>query len=260
MDLPAYGPVVRAVMRVESFMSRRPALIIANSAAGVRHHQGLGYPVARLRCVENRIDAQRFRFSADGRRALRLDTGVADGDTVVALVGRIDPIKGHHVFLQAVTQVVPRLAGVRFWCVGDGIAGLKAGLLAQAERIGIGREVRWLGDVADMAGVYSAADIVVSASLSEGFPNVVAEAMACGTPVIGTDVGDTARMIGSGGRCIPAGDAEALAAAIVECAGGTRPEREAVRREFLRRFDPDALLVRHESLLLDIARQEVPVG
>ncbi|MFO1409009.1 MAG: glycosyltransferase [Steroidobacteraceae bacterium] len=260
MDLPAYGLVVRAVMRLETFLSRRPALIVANSEAGVRHHAELGYPVARLRCVENRIDMRRFQFDAVRRLALRQANAVADGDTVVALVGRIDPIKGHDVFLRAVARVAPRIARVRFWCVGDGIADLKARLLAQAEQIGVGRDVRWLGDVADMAAVYSAADVVVSASLSEGFPNVVAESLACGTPVIGTDVGDTVRMIGIGGSCIRAGDADALALAIEACAGSARPERAVVRREFLQRFDPDLLLARHESFLLAVAREEVPVG
>jgi glycosyltransferase involved in cell wall biosynthesis len=100
-----------------------------------------------------------------------------------------------------------------------------------------------------MPEVYSAADLVVSASLSEGFPNTVSEALVCGTPVIGTDVGDTARIVEGSGQCVAAGDASCLAAAMLEWFGRPPLDRSTIRQNFLRRFDPSLLLQRHEALV-----------
>jgi glycosyltransferase involved in cell wall biosynthesis len=202
-----------------------------------------------MQCVENRIDVERFRFSEAGRRRLRELHGVSHGQRIVALVGRLDPIKGHTIFMRAAAAVAAERGDVVFWCVGGGNSNLKGSLQALAAELGMSDRLTWLGDVAEMPEVYSAADLVVSASLSEGFPNTVCEALVCGTPVIGTEVGDTARIVEGGGRCIAAGDASALAAAILEWLGRPSPDRSTIRQNFLLRFDPTLLLQRHEALL-----------
>ncbi|MCB0037801.1 MAG: glycosyltransferase, partial [Anaerolineales bacterium] len=82
-----------------------------------------------------------------------------------------------------------------------------------AEELGITKRVIWAGARADMPAVYNALDLLLSTSLSEGFPNVVGEAMACGIPCIVTDVGDAGYLVHNTEMVVPSGDAAALAQA-----------------------------------------------
>lgn len=100
---------------------------------------------------------------------------------------------------------------VRFACVGDGPDGYTIKLQRLAANLGLGDRIVWVPNQTDMNEVYNGLDVLCSTSLSEGFPNVVAEAMACGVPCVVTGVGDSARVVGRYGVAIPARDAQALA-------------------------------------------------
>jgi glycosyltransferase involved in cell wall biosynthesis len=93
--------------------------------------------------------------------------------------------KGHHIAIEALAEVPDALLLI----VGDG--PLEQSLRQLAKRVGVTGRVRFLGHVEhdDLAVYYAAADALVLASASEGMPNVMLEAMACGTPVIATSVG-----------------------------------------------------------------------
>jgi glycosyltransferase involved in cell wall biosynthesis len=103
-----------------------------------------------------------------------------------------------------------------------------------------------------MPAVYSALDLLVSASLGEGFSNVIGEAMACAVPCVVTDVGDSAWLVGDAGRVVPAKDPEALAGAI---AGLLSEDRAALgaraRARIVENFSEAALVARTEALLKD---------
>ena len=96
-----------------------------------------------------------------------------------------------------------------------------------AEALGLGERFRVLGYVDDTAAVLSASDVFVLASLVEGLPIALLEAMAIGLPVVATAVGGTPTAVTDGveGRLVPSGQPDALAAAIGEVA--SEPERRA---------------------------------
>jgi glycosyltransferase involved in cell wall biosynthesis len=177
--------------------------------------------------VRNGVDTQRFQPQpqAQARAALGLD-----GAPLLLSVGHLVPVKGHDIALQALAQLAPRYPGARLVFVGDG--PLRAALQAQAQALGISAQVHFAGAVPNdqLAAWYSAADLLVLASRSEGWANVLLEAMACGTPVVATAVGGTAEVVGRPevGRVVPPLDPAALAAGI-EAMWAAPPDRAAVR-------------------------------
>jgi len=168
----------------------------------------LGAPEQKITTLRNGVDLSLFRpRDRDAvRRKLNLD------GPVIASVGHLIERKGHGLVIDALA----RLPGATLLIAGAG-EQLSA-LRAHAASTGVADRVRFLGAVphAALADIYSAADVLALASSREGWPNVLLEAMACGTPAVATDVWGSREVITApeAGRLVPAGDAGALAAAM----------------------------------------------
>ena len=252
MDLARYELVDRVVFAVSRVMSRLADLIVANSRAGAEYHIAHGYPRARMHVVPNGIDTHRFSPDPAGREAVRQEWNVAAGDPLVGVVARLDPMKGHPVFLRALAtarRTHPRLRAV---CVGEGPPAYRDELHALAREIGVDDIVRWTGSRQDLRAVYSALDVLCSSSVfGEGFSNAVGEALACGTPCVVTDVGDSAALVGGLGRVVPAGDPSALGDAISEALRTRSAAHSAACRALVEReYGIERLIDRTEALLL----------
>ena len=141
----------------------------------------LGMPPARIRIHHTGVD--QTRFAPRDRAAAKAELGLHG--PVVLSVGALIPRKGHAIVLDAVA----RLPGVTLAIAGDGPD--RGALERLATRRGIADRVRFLGAVAhdDLPGWLAAADAMALASSSEGLANVWVEALACGTPIVVTDVG-----------------------------------------------------------------------
>lgn len=196
---------------------RRANRVLANSSAAAA---ALGGPPDKLRVVYNGVDAA-FFAGADGE-SVRAELGVAAGETVVGMVGRLDPWKGHRELLEAAAQIE---APAVFWIVGDvtfgsaqqRLADYKASLERLTTELGISDRVRFLGRRDDMPRVMAALDVLVHPSNEpEPFGRSIAEAQAGGKAVIGTRAGGIPELIDEGetGLLVAPGDSGALAAAI----------------------------------------------
>ncbi|HEX7348933.1 MAG TPA: glycosyltransferase [Rhodanobacteraceae bacterium] len=214
IDRARYGWLSRLTFRISCRLSCLADVIIVNSWAGAAHHIRLGYPRARVCVVPNGIDVRRFRFDAAGRVRMRRLWHVPDTACLVGVVGRLDPMKDHPTFLKAAGMLAAQNPRWRFVCIGGGNSGYAEELARLANALGLGDRLIWAGAQDDMPAVYSALDVVASASYGEGFPNTVAEAMACGRPCVVTDVGDSAQIVGDCGVVVAARDPVALAAGI----------------------------------------------
>ncbi len=245
VDLAKYDFAARLSYRLERALSWLPDLIIANAEAGRRHAVAAGFPAARVVVVPNGIDTRRFCRDEEGRRRVRTEWGIGAADRLVGFVARLDPVKDHAGFLRAAGAVAAQAPGARFVCVGDGPPSLQQELRRHAGGLGLGGLLVWSGERQDMPAVFSAMDVACSSSLSEGFPNALAEAMACGVPCVATDVGDTALLIGEAGRIVPPGDPAAMAAAILDLLRAD-PQADAglrarARDRIVENFGSDAL-------------------
>jgi len=204
------------VDRIERKLSRFVPLLISNSQAGRVDAIEAGFPADRTIVIPNGVDLDRFRHDEEGRTRLRTVWHVPDDAPLIGRVGRIDPQKDFPTFLRAAAIVSKRVPNARFVCIGGGPNSLVEELKRLGNELGIGHRVIWTGPIQIMASAYSAMDICVSSSAyGEGVPNVIAEAMACGTPVIATNVGDSAWTIGDDRFIVPIADPRALADAIM---------------------------------------------
>jgi glycosyltransferase involved in cell wall biosynthesis len=146
---------------------------------------------------------------------------------------------------------------MQFVAVGDGPD--RRSLETLAIQLGLEGRVVWAGERADIVGVMSALDIMVSSSVSESFANVIGEAMACGVPCVVTDVGDSATIVGSTGAAVPPRSPVALADALLDLAGRFARDERRLRAEARARIDArfalDAMVEPAERLLADISRR-----
>lgn len=148
---------------------------------------------------------------------------------MVGLVARADPVKAHPIFVRAATSLSERNPRMRFVCVGVGDPTAAASLRRHADELGLTDKMRIEGPRDDVASVYSALDVLVMCSNSEGFPNVVAEAMACGVPCAVTDVGDAVAIVGDTGASTEPGNVTGLTRAVESIVARLQAEGETLR-------------------------------
>ena len=185
--------------------------IIANSEVGAAAYAAHGYPPKAISVIPNGINTERFRKKSEEGKALRQRLAIADDAFVVGLVARIDRRKGHDTLVEAAALLSTRDVDYQFLCAGSGNADLLRALKERAAQLEVEDRLHWIGHTDNVIQAYSACDVVVVPSSTEGFPNALCEAMACEVPCIATAVGDTKRILGNLGAWISPGDANGLA-------------------------------------------------
>ena len=261
IDYRHYSIWFRITEALEVRLSRRTDLIVANAEAGRHDRVAQGAPANRIRVVPNGIDTTRFRPDAEARRRVREEWGLDGSTPLIGIMARLDPMKGHRVFLEAAAQALSRNPALHFVVLGSGSAERQANLREQASKLGLGDRVIWAGERRDANAVLAALDLHCSASLfGEGFSNTVAESMASGVPNVVSDVGDSAAILGDCGTVVPADDPEALAEGLLDLLARLDSEsaslKASCRRRIEEHFSLEAMVERTAALygaLLDPA-------
>ena len=181
------------------FALRRAARVIAVSESLKRDAVALGVLAEKVRVIENGIDPEVFRpvDRIEARRSL----GLPKYGPLLVSVGTLAPRKGFHLVMEAMVKLKRRWPTLRFAVIGgDGPEGAMGAELRQlAAKLKIETQVIFPGPRRreELAVWYSAADLFVLATAHEGCPNVVLEALACGTPVVATPVGNIPDLLDS---------------------------------------------------------------
>jgi len=250
MDLSRYDWLARYVYKLECFLSRFADLIIVNSKAGYEYAVLQGFPEKNMITIPNGIDIEYFKPQKESALELRKQWGAEKDTILIGLVGRIDPMKDHATFLKAAEIVVKNEKNIRFICIGDGPTTYKDEIVALGERLGLSRHLVWASFLKNMPLVYNALDIVCSSSITEGFPNVIGEAMACGVPCVVTDVGDSSWIVGSTGIVVPPNNPQALAEGLLKCRiMSNKKTSTQARLRIEKNFSLKELVERTESIL-----------
>jgi glycosyltransferase involved in cell wall biosynthesis len=195
-----------------------PEKIICCANKALEFHADIGYAAEKLKVISNGYDLSRFKPDGVAGAEVRKELGLGASDFIIGNVGRFDPLKDHFNLLRALALVAKQQIPFRCLLVGKGLSPENKALVAYIAELGLQNSVFLAGQRTDIPAIMNALDLHVLSSLSEGFPNVLAEAMACGTPCVSTDVGDALQIIGDAKACCSAQDAQSLANVIIKLA------------------------------------------
>ena len=207
-----------------------PIAIATCSLEAAKEHKGMGYDPVKFHVIPNGFDLAAFAPDATRRQQLRQEWGVTKDEVLFGCVARCDPYKDHPNLLQALSLAAVSGSTVRCVLVGGGLTTSNAALAELLSKYNLRGSVILAGSRSDIPAVMNALDFHILPSASEAFPNVVAEAMACGTPCIVTNVGDAAMIAGDTGWIVPPKNPGLLALALLEAIGSFGDENDAKRR------------------------------
>ena len=234
-------------------VSPHAVLLLANSERGIRSLKANGLRCQRFEVVPNGIDTSRFDRDDQAGQALRQRWGLEQTHLVVGWVGRPTPVKDLGLFLRAAALVARGDDNTRFVVVGGHDEARQAPYRQLAQELGLEEKTTWETAREDMVAVYSAIDMLCLSSISEGFPNVVAESMACGTPCVVTDVGSAPEIVADTGIVVPHGSADLLAKGIEDVKGRLGDiDRPTLRKSITSRFSLERHTASMESLYEDL--------
>ena len=258
-DSRLYGALHRVIYLLERNLPWTADLMIANAPSVRDAAIAAGLPADRIEVVPNGFDADVFRVDREGRKQMRARWGIGDNERLIGVIGRLDPMKGHAVFLDAARRIAPKHPELRFVCVGPDPYGRRPELEALTRRFGLADRVFWVGSESRIQKVYSALDLLCHPSIfGEGFPNVIAEAMLCEVPCVATDVGHSREILRGVGALVSPGDAEGLANGLRRILQRSEPRCAAARRlgrERIAKAFPVQILVARTAAALSTLRQ-----
>ena len=174
-------------------------------------------PFERVRVARNGIPLEALRSAGAGERSrVRAELGIEAGRPVLAIIGRLHPVKGHRALLGMLPAIVRSCPEALLLVIGDGPE--RGHCEALTRTLGLSRHVRFLGRRSDVPRLLSAIDLVLMPSQSEGLGLAAIEALAAARPVIAFAAGGLPEVVTDGlnGRLVPQGDAQAFANAVIE--------------------------------------------
>lgn len=220
----------RSAGRYDDFL-----LTVSREDAGTAVAEGIVAP-SRVRAIGNGVDLESFRPRALDQNAIwgvreRLGLGAGDGP-VVCISGRLVREKGFLDLIEAWPRVLEGLPKAKLLVVGGALRSdrrnIETELRAEIARRGLGESVRMLGYRSDVVELLCVSDLFVLPSWREGMPVSIMEAMACGLPVVATDIRGSREEVvhGRTGLLVPVRDPARLAAAILEILNDPRKRKE----------------------------------
>jgi len=192
-----------------------PKFIIIVSKKSKKIYEIEGYDKKKFRLIPNGYDLSILKFNKLQKKNFKKKNKIKKKIPLIGNVARYDLLKDHLNLLKALSII--RSKKVEFFCVfvGSNMNQNNVDLVSEIKRLNLSKDIKLLGKRDNISQVMNGLDIhVQSSSYGEGFPNVVAESMACGTPCIVTDVGDAALIVGKNGWVVPPKNSVKLAKAI----------------------------------------------
>jgi glycosyltransferase involved in cell wall biosynthesis len=249
----------RFYLKVEGLLMHFVDWSVSNSEAGKEYLIQRGIPPDRVLVIYNGLNLNRLNAEIGYVEQIRYRLGVHTEGKVVGMAARLFPQKRHDVFLKAAVIVDKEVPETRFAIVGGG--PLMSDLVNLSKELGIAPKVTFFGEQSDVGAYISAFDIASLTSETEGCSNSLLEAMGLGKAVVATDVGGNRELVRheENGLLVPAGDAEAVAEAIIDL---IRDEQKAkaigqrAKDTVTNRFSVESMVNQYQTLYEETFRQK----
>lgn len=204
------------IAKMNAILSRFvPKKIIYCAEKSREVQESIGFMRTKGVVVPNGYNISDFSPSDEDRISFHEELGIDDKVFLIGHVGRYDPQKDHKNLIEAIAKIKQQSKVFKVVLVGSNLDTANKKLIDKIKEHNLINEFILLGRRTDIPVVMNGFDLFVLSSSSEGFPNVLAEAMACGTPCATTDVGDAALIVGETGWIVAPKNPKSLADAII---------------------------------------------
>lgn len=238
------------------FSSFLPTRIISCSEVTRQSHISFGYNAARMVTIPNGFDLEVYRTDSATALSVRQELGIQPNVPLIGLMTRFNQRKDLPNFVEAAGHFIKAIPQARFLICGHEMNQENEKLMNMLDQAKIKGSCFILGRREDIPRLTTALDVATSSSASEGFPNVLGEAMACGVPCVATDVGDSALIIGNTGIIVPPKNPQALADGWKKILMMDVEERRnlgrAARQRIEENFSLDSVVARYENLYREL--------
>ena len=215
-EVPHAKEKLRRIFLVKAL--KKASRLFSVSTSLKKHAVSLGIPEDKIRVVGNGVDLEKFHPVE--KKQAREELAIQDATKVLVTVGALVERKGFHRVLEILPDLIKHHPDILYLIVGGPSAegDWTERLKQQVEELGLSKYVRFLGPKPpdELKNILSAADVFVLPTSNEGWANVLLEAMACGLPIVTTDVGGNAEVVCRNelGIIVPFGDSEKLLNAV----------------------------------------------
>lgn len=241
---------------MDRLANRLSHVVVANAEA-VRRDAARrdGVEPGGLHVIPNGVDTDIYRPRVEERTAVRQELGLAPTDAAVVCVANLSGAKGHLDLLEAFAPVA-RQRKTRLFLIGED-RGMAAAITDRIDTLGLQPWVTMLGLRHDVPSLMAGMDLALLPSHEEGCPNAVLEALACGLPVVATDVGDVGSLLAEvpDSACVPPRAPAALRCAIERALDDLpqmRGRNETRHRHVARRYSVSAMVDAHVCLYIGL--------
>lgn len=193
-DINVY-PSFRLIRPMLQWTLRNAAGVISVSADLKKKIVDLGISEAKVQVIPNGVDVRRFQ--PQDKSKARQQLGLPEAGPMVVSAGSLIESKGHHLLIEALAELVPRYSELRLNIIGEGVYRRRLEQLIHEKQMQDRVFLRGNRPNEELATWFNAADLTCLMSSREGWPNVISESLACGTPVLTTNVGGIPEVVAS---------------------------------------------------------------
>jgi len=243
------GFIIRICALLSAYI---PNKIICCAFSALDKHSALGYSRSKMVVIPNGYQ-KTYGEKFNKRHEVRKKLGLSSDVLVIGVVGRYDFLKGYDILISAASLFSKSYQGdFLFVCVGRHIDQNNTELMELLNCIGLKNNFLLMGEISNVEEIYSAMDFHCLPSRSEGFPNVVAEAMLCRLPCVVTDVGDASRIIGKTGIVVESKNVESLATGLLSMSEFSFEKRKELgvlaRNQILENYEIGKIISQYMSI------------
>ena len=251
--------------KINAFLSYFiPKKIIYCAEKSREVQESLGFKKTKGVVVQNGYDIKSFSQNSSLGLKFRNKLDIHPDAFVIGHVGSYHPLKDQANLIEALSLLDQR--GFNFYAVfaGANLDNNNTSLVSLIKNKGLSNRVHLLGRRNDILSIMNGIDLFILSSESEAFPNVLNEAMACGTPCVSTDVGDASIILGDTGWIVPSKDSESLYSSVIKAAQEKESSHRSwsqrsasCRQRIVQKFSLEKMVKKYKEVWINVKKHAV---